>query len=211
MKRYMYYSQLKTDALGDFRSALQQDEEQLRTRLESEGVLAFSLFVSDPVLCIYIETAVDEYAWTWPASYGEWLEEWPGVHKHSLSVPMLDIFHDGVPVDPITWRRDRTVDKRIGSMARLKPDMVASYIYYHFQKQEETPDSFNKTYMIGSHGAFLFSYYELPTVVSESKRKGLLSTDNSPSNWHEVMLPHFHTWENAPEGQQLWLQMEQLL
>lgn len=29
--------------------------------------------------------------------------------------------------------------------ARLKPDMAASYIYYHDQMQEERPESFNKT------------------------------------------------------------------
>ncbi|MDQ0916105.1 hypothetical protein QFZ78_002365 [Paenibacillus sp. V4I5] len=29
---------------------------------------------------------------------------------------------------------------------QIKPDMVSSYIYYHYQKQEESPDSFNQSY-----------------------------------------------------------------
>ncbi|TNJ66141.1 hypothetical protein FE784_12045 [Paenibacillus hemerocallicola] len=126
-------------------------------------------------------------------------------------MPMIDIFHDGIPNDAASWRCNRAVEERIGSIARLKPDWVSSYIYYHYQTQEESPDSFNSTYMIGLLSRLLFSYYELPASVNDPKRIGKLETKLSPGSWHAVMQPHFEPWEGAPEDQCLWSRMELLL
>jgi hypothetical protein len=208
----MYYSQLRQGASEAFRAAIRLDQEDLRQRLESERVPTFSVFHCDPFLCVYLESE-ETYEWDWPTVYGEWLERWPGQDKPALSVPMLDIYHDGVPTDAASWRDGRHVERRIGSIARLEPDMAASYIFYHYQLQEEKPESFNKTYIIGAHGPFLFSYHELPATVCESKKQGLLSTNHSPAgqDWHVVMRPHFRTWENVSENEVIWKQMEQLL
>ncbi|WNR42866.1 hypothetical protein [Paenibacillus roseipurpureus] len=43
---------------------------------------------------------------------------------------MPDIFHDGISVDAASWRSGRTVEWRSGSLAKLKPDMVASYVIW---------------------------------------------------------------------------------
>ncbi len=204
MKRNLFYAQLRKDASDGFRSAIERDGESFRNQLESKGVLTFSLFIIGCHAGVYLESLDNEYEWDWPDAYRIWLEEWPGKGEARLSVPMIDIFHDGVPADPASWRGASDVEKRIGSFAKLKPDMAASYIFYHYQKQEETPDSFNKTYIIGAHGPLLFSYYELPASLSESKRKGVLSTNNSPKDWHAVMQPHFVPWGDAADGQEYW-------
>ncbi|SDO22304.1 hypothetical protein SAMN04487897_11029 [Paenibacillus sp. yr247] len=133
MNRQLYYSQLKVGTAEAFCAAIRQDDGDLRSHLQTEQVLTGSLFISDRYLCLYMETVHDSFDWDWPAAYAEWLEAWPGEHGSRLSVQMLDIFHDGVPTDPDSWRESRQVDGRIGCIARLKPEMAASYIYYHYR------------------------------------------------------------------------------
>lgn len=204
MKRNLFYSRVRKDALDSFRSAIDRDGESLKKQMESKGILTFSLFISGCHAGVYLESLGNGYEWDWPGSYRIWLEEWPGEDESRLSVSMIDIFHDGVPSDHTSWRGKRVVEKRVGSFAKLKPDMAASYIFYHYQKQEETPESFNKTYIVGAQGPFLFSYYEWPASLGETKRKGLLLTNNTPEDWHAVMQPHFVPWENAEKGQEYW-------
>lgn len=211
MNRQLYYSQLRVGKEEAFYHAIRQDDGDLRRQMQMEQVLSVSLFMSGRYLCLYMETHPDGYDWDWPAAYAEWLEVWPGEEQRRLSVRMLDIYHDGVPIDPDSWRFGRQVDDRIGCIARLKPEMAASYVYYHYQLQEERPESFNKTYMIGSYGTFLFSYREHPAVVGEAKCKGKLSSHNSPENWQEVMDPHFEPWTQVSDEERFWRNMQQLL
>jgi hypothetical protein len=95
---------------------------------------------------------------------------------------MNDIFHYNQPDIAENWRGDRKVERRLGSLARLKPEMYGSYVFYHYQLQEEKPGSGNKTYIIGSHELYLFSYQELPVSLAEAPQ-GLLATHNTPANW----------------------------
>ncbi|WP_135556754.1 hypothetical protein [Paenibacillus cymbidii] len=210
MKRGMYLSLVKPGAEEAFERFVAASGPERRRALEGAGVVTFSAFRHDRVVCVYFETTAGRAAFEWEPAAGEWLESWPGVAGARLAVPMIDIFHDGDPVDISSWRGDRQVEKRAGALARLKPDMFASYVFYHFQLQEETPESFNKTYTIGTHESFIFSYCEHPGVVSDIKPKGLLDTSNTPADWHEVMGPHFDRWENAAEGQELWVPMKSL-
>ncbi|NOV02790.1 hypothetical protein [Paenibacillus planticolens] len=211
MQRHLYFSQLKVGMEEIFRTAVRLDHEYLRSYLQNENVLSVSLFLGGRYLCLYMETYTGGHNWDWPVTYAHWLEAWPGEQGSRLSIPMLDIFHDGVPTDPESWRGGRQVDDRIGCIARLKPDMAASYIYYHYQMQEERPESFNKTYIIGAHGTFLFSYREHPAAVGEMKRIGKLSSTNTPANWQEVMDPHFELWTDAADNEKLWRSMQRLL
>lgn len=211
MLRGMYHSKLRHGAEEAFRDAIARDGERLRASYEEQGGLTVSVFLADAEVCVYAEAKGETVAWSWPDSYRSMLEEWPGAAGNRLATPLLDIFHDGVPADPVSWRGGRRVDKRAGSMARLKPEMAASYIFYHYQLQEEHPEGFNKTYTIGANGTFLFSYSEYPAAVSEVKPRRSLSTNNTPlAQWHEVMLPHFDPWPGYPEEERLWRPMERI-
>ncbi|WNR42688.1 hypothetical protein [Paenibacillus roseipurpureus] len=211
MQRHLFYSLLKNGTEEAFRASIRQNEGDLRSQLHSEQVLTVSLFQNGSNVCLYLETELDNFHWDWPDAYADWLEAWPCEQESRLSVPMIDIFHDGVPTDPESWRGNRQVEDRVGCIARLKPDMAASYIYYHYQMQEERPESFNKTYIIGAHGTLLFSYREHPASVSETKRAGKLSSQNTPANWQEVMEPHFDMWTDVPDNEKIWRSMERLL
>ncbi len=218
MQRLLYYSQVRQERALDFRLAVKENADSLQKDWHKQGLSDVSVFALDAYVCLYAELSEGSIAegWDWPETYAQYLEQWPAdptlqQSVYRLAVPMIDIFHDGVPKDMQSWRSTRRVEERIGSIARLKPEWVASYIYYHFQKQEEAPDSFNQTYIIGSLGQLLFSYHELPARNSEPKRRGLLNTNQSPDNWHEVMLPHFEPCESALEGQRIWSRMDRVL
>ncbi|GGD81356.1 hypothetical protein [Paenibacillus nasutitermitis] len=208
MRRQLAYSVLRPGGFAPLQRILQEQGPALRASLEREGVQTFSVFAAEAEVCLYYETAGGDYTFEWGPEADEWLEAWPGKDAGLTAVPMIDIFHDGVPEDPQSWRGGRTVEKRVGSVAMLKPEQFASYVFYHYQLQEEKPEGFNKTYIIGSFGTLLFSYQELPAAVSGTPRKGLLDTSNTPDNWHSTMEPHFVPWENAESGQELWRPME---
>lgn len=219
MQRLIYYSQLRNGMIDAFQHVVQEDAHTLREEWVALQLFNVSVFTSDPYVCVYAEAAGETSvsAWDWPVSFDRYLVKWPtepdssNETLHRLSVPMIDVFHDGLPIDADSWHDNRHVAERIGSIARLKPEMVSSYIYYHYQRQEEMPDSFNSSYMIGAFGRILFSYYESPSWISTSERQGHLSTKQTPSNWHEVMLPHFELWEDAEAGKQLWRKMERIM
>lgn len=221
MKRLLYYSQLRCESGSEFRLAVDADMDTLRGGWTEQGLSEVSIFVLDLFVFVYAEAISnsEQIQWNWPQHYSLMLEIWPPDPLNNdnqaeaicrLAVPLIDVFHDGVPSNPASWRGDRQIDERIGSIARLKTEKVSSYIFYHYQKQEESTTSFNQTYMIGALGTWLFSYHELPGLLSEQKPQGLLNTQQSPVNWHEVMLPHFEPWEDAAEGPVLWRRMERI-
>ncbi|WNR42957.1 hypothetical protein [Paenibacillus roseipurpureus] len=207
MDRQMYISYLKNALDENSQLKLIHGIKKASNQWFGEGLLSFSLFLRDRVLCVYVEMVVHNPAFDWAIVVNTDVEPWPYLKGPRYSALMPDIFHDGVPVDPDSWRSGRTIERRSGSLARLKPDMVASYVFYHYQAQEEKPEHFNKTYVIGLHGTWIFSYGESPAVVSENKPLGKLATRQTPDNWHEVMDPHFDKWPNDV----IWSPMQHLI
>ncbi len=120
------------------------------------------------------------------------------------ALPLLDVFHDGSPEDSDVWRSvDDIPAQRIGSLARLKPETYSRYVFYHYQRQAELPQSFNRRYIIGAHDATIFSYQELPAKTTPPPPP-TLPTHNTPPNWQTVMEEHFVHWPDAPMGQHAW-------
>lgn len=136
------------------------------------------------------------------------LETWPGEAAARTFVPMLDIFHCQAPVDLDHWRRKQPIERLQGRLTRLKPEMASSYIFYHYQLQEEKPGSFDKYCLISMQENLLFFYQEVPAVVEALPRPGKLTTTNTPDHWHDVMFPHFILWDDAPPGQEIWREIE---
>lgn len=209
MHRRIYRSQLKHGAMEDFTTYLDDHRRELKYSLQSQGIVTCSIFSYKHMLCIYVEALDGVSEFRWGSPYLDWLEPWPGGDEPCHVVRMVDIFHDGVPENFESWRSNRRVDNRVGSLARLNPQLVSSYIFYHYQKQEEQPESFNKTYIIGLHEQFIFSYKENPAVISNPRPRGSLNSNRTPLHWQDVMEPHFLPWEDEEDGC-CWRKMEEL-
>lgn len=211
MKRWMFRALWK-DKHMDGEAWAKEHAEALSAHLNRQRVPVCSWFALENQLFIYAETIGNEEPSVIPQDLaGQFLQEWPVMTGSRPLAPMMDVFHDGVPVSMDSWRGNRTVRRNVGSLARLKPEKYSSYIYYHYQMQEGRPSSFNQTYMIGAHENVLFSYYELPASLENPKREGRLKTNHTPGDWHSVMQPHFIPWtQAAAEGEteaDLWREL----
>jgi len=142
---------------------------------------------------------------------GHLLEEWPGDSQPRRFVPMMDIFHCGEPRSTDNWQRTTAPETVRARLTRLQPEMVSSYIFYHYQLQEEKPGNFDKYCLISIHENLLFFYQEYPQVVESPPRVGKLATHNTPDDWHGTMFPHFLLWDDAPAGEEIWRRIELVL
>jgi hypothetical protein len=181
----------------------------ITTTVQTQSGLTGALFCHENLLYGYLESTrpVDLDA-LWDQLLGDILLRVPSIHGPRVAIELPDIYHDGMPGDGPHWRAPGFVpQKRVGSLARIKPDMYCSYVYYHFLRQEELPHGFNKYYIIGAHEFQIFSYQEWPATVDEPKPKGSFDSQLTPKNWQELMHIHFDLWPNQPKDTQEWIRL----
>jgi hypothetical protein len=203
--RSVYRAQALPNKAGLAAAGFQNALAAFMTGLNSGEVMTASAFQSGASFYLYWESV--QYAIEPDTLFGEvllHLETWPGEAAPRQFVPMMDIFHGMPALNVAQWQRRQPIQRVQGRLARLRPEQVSSYIFYHYQLQEERPGSFDKYGLISMHENVLFYYQELPAVVELPAPAGKLRTANTPDNWHEVMLPHFNLWDDAPAGQEIW-------
>jgi hypothetical protein len=128
----------------------------------------------------------------------EYMEDWPGRTAYRKWIPLVDVFHFNEPLSEEHWRRKQPVERRIGRVAHLKPEMIGSYIYYHYQLQEERAFLGDKYEIIGMHENLLFGYQEFPKVIEEPLAPRKLHTSGTPVNWEDTRMDlHFQPWEDG--------------
>ncbi len=193
-----------------FRYRLNEHGDSLQAALQERGIDVFSIFIQNDRLFCYMESGRPIAGFPWPDALRRLLVRLPEQLGANDAVHLQDIYHSAVPQSGEIWRDKHKVEQRIGCIAQLEESMYASYVYYHYQRQEERPVAENKTYMIGSIGRTLFSYQERPIVREKIAAKGLLDSTNTPQNWREVMAPHFQCWPEHGAGEWIWKRMELL-
>lgn len=125
------------------------------------------------------------------------LIDWAGETELRKWIPMVDVFHFNEPADREHWLRKEPVERRTGRVAHLKREMMASYIYYHYQLQEERAFLGDKYEIIAMHENLLFGYQEFPKVIEEPVVPGRLATKGTPENWGDSRMDlHFQPWED---------------
>ncbi|MFP4974145.1 hypothetical protein ACE6ED_01985 [Paenibacillus sp. CN-4] len=186
--------------------------DRAETVAEQRAVTVLGLFGCDRSLFLYYECEGDKAR---PEELFPGAEQvllpWPGTGAPRLWAPMMDIFHYQRPVSREHWKRIHNGAVGYGRIALLKPDQVASYVYYHYQYQEERPGDGDKYGIIGLHENLLFFYSETPATREPAPYKGLLNTSLRPDDWAGVMDPHFSKWEGVPEGEEIWLRLSPIL
>jgi len=211
MKRWMTLSQW-----ADGKDAARAKElfaeasARLEEALAARGIAVFQAFGHERLVFAYLEGAGDPAGFDWPNPLRERFAVWPasgGDGREKRHAPMVDIFHDGNPEQDPGWRDGYAPERAVGSVARLRPEMYSSYVYYHYQMQEEKPGSYNRSYIIGSFGTLIFSYQELPPPPGKTPLAGKLSSRQTPPNWHEVMEPHFERRGDAHPADGPWLEL----
>jgi hypothetical protein len=132
------------------------------------------------------------------------LRAWPGSDGERHWVPMMDIYHAVQPVGVEHWRRREAVQTVTGRLMRLRPELLSSYIFYHYQLQEERPGNWSKYAAIYLHENLTFMYKEVPDPVEPPPYTGKLTTTNTPGGWQELMFGHCQPWEDVGEQERMW-------
>ncbi|MDF2670884.1 MAG: hypothetical protein K0R67_3190 [Paenibacillus sp.] len=126
-----------------------------------------------------------------------YLKEWPGQSEPRKWILMIDVFHFNEPASCEHWLRKQPVERRAGRVAFLKPEMISSYIYYHYQLQEERAFFGDKYEIIAMHENLLFGYQEFPKVIEEPVVPGRLNTKGTPEDWNDSRMDlHFQPWDD---------------
>lgn len=212
MKRCLY----RAEGIGNMDAVSGLREERIRfaaeKAMERQHVSRMSFFANGSGLFLYYECLRGPVR---PESLlpeaDAWLAAWPGAETGRRWAPMIDIFHYQSPVSELHWKRKNENSLPYGRIARLKPEEAASYVYYHYQYQEERPGDGDKYGIIGMHETVLFFYSELPATIEPAPYEGKLNTKLRPDNWAEVMEPHFIKWGDVPAGQEIWRELELVL
>lgn len=92
------------------------------------------------------------------------------------------------------WIRRQPGRRAVGKIQHIKPDKLSSYIYYHYQYQEERPGECDMFGQISLYQNLLFFYLEEPELIMPPGAPGKLHTHHTPENWAETMDPHFEKW-----------------
>lgn len=186
-----------------------QEELAYKQRLEKGQLMTVGCFCWERNLFLYAECVGEKlHAEDILPSVSPYLELWPGHEQPRTWIPMIDVFHFNKPASIEHWKRTGVVEKRVGRVAHLKPEMAASYIYYHYQLQEEQAFHGPKYEIIAMHENLLFGYQEFPAIVEEPALPGALQTHGTPTNWNDSRMDlHFQPW---PDGHLYFKQVETL-
>ena len=209
MQRLIYRGQFK-DGLEEAAKGSMQTEKKALSLVRDGHIMTLAAFCWEKQVFLYYECLQDVIL---PEDIfpemNDYLEEWPGGQKNRKWIPMIDVFHFNEPVDYEHWIRKEPVEIRRGRVAHLKPEMVSSYIYYHYQLQEERAFLGGKYEIIAMHENLLFGYQEFPNVVEEPISAKRLSTSGTPANWNDSRMDlHFQPWE---DGHLYFKPIEQIL
>lgn len=198
MKRFCYRAQYRDEEALRRAAELGAHVEGL---LREEKLLSATVFGYDARnLFFYYECAGETLE---PGAVFPGLEPylcgWPGEEEPRYFLPMTELYHSYAPdgEEQAAWRRQTPVEP-VAMMSRMVPEKLASYIFYHFQRQEEQPASEGRHLSIWGDGATALLYDELPELPVAHPRAGLLAPrHHTPENWREIMLPHFRLFEDG--------------
>ncbi len=211
MKRMLYRAQVRKGLQGQIQEAFRSVVPQLRTLIENEQLTAVSAHCLDDFIFIYYEcTGVEIEPERMFEGVIPQLLPWPGMPEERFFILMPDIFHYNQPVSREHWERSRFDPETVPwvRISYIKPEKLSSYIFYHYQFQEEKPGEGDKYGMIGLHENMLCFYLEKPFTIEKAPFSGLLTTNNTPGKWKETMVPHFIPWPDPLPGQELWKETE---
>lgn len=196
IKRMIYRAEWQEGLQSEGVNALQISDQANRL-VEQGDLMTAAAFIWNEQLFLYYECVdrqvePDEIA----AAAVPFLKDWPGQAKPRKWIRMVDVFHFNEPASYDHWLRKQPIERRVGRVAHLKPEMISSYIYYHYQLQEERAFHGDKYEIIAIHENLLFGYQEFPKVIEEPVVPGRLATKGTPVPWEDSRMDlHFQPWE----------------
>lgn len=197
--RQSYRAQAKHGQLNQIKQLVPELDRALALKQQEGRLLSTGLYTWEGNLFWYAECVHGALCpETVFGPLAPFLETWPGTAAARTWIPMTVVFHFDEPQSLAYWARPYPIEKRMGKIARLRPEMIASYIYFHYQLQEEQAFPGEKFKFITLHENLLFMYDEVPPVIGKPSHQGKLSTNNTPQDWAQARMDlHFIPWDDG--------------
>ena len=198
MKRFCFRGQYKDEAVLSYVATQKQHIEGLLREGKIYTVTVFSY--DNQNLFVYYECAGEEALTPTDLFPGitAFMQPWPGEADVRWFVPMIDIYHSMQPnvEEEAAWHRTEPAKPK-ANMSQMKLDLLSSYIFYHVQLQEEKPAHNGKHMSIWQSEHIALLYHESPDTGYQNPQPGKLTTKHTPSNWRDVMVPHFNYFDDG--------------
>ena len=190
---------LKEGAAENAEERFRAKEAELYASYFNSGKLMnVNVFQKEKEIYVYIESVSGEIT---PELLFSDLSElfcpWPE-EEYGFFYPITEIYHAMKPQSAEHWHRREKPQFCFAMLAKIKPELAARYIFYHYQLQEEKPGAGDKYSRIFLLGDTAFYYGEMPERKESAPYRGELFTDNSPKGdaWQQMMGEHFIWWES---------------
>ena len=119
---------------------------------------------------------------------------------------LYDIFHYAPDLEVDQWMAGRGTPHPRLRLVKLRPDKVASYVYWHYLLQEGGRDLARQKYgIIGLSGNLLAMYTEDPVVLYNDPYPLTIRNAVIPEDWQGLMEQHFLSLD--PQGKS-WIEVE---
>lgn len=162
-------------------------------------LLSGTVFTLEDQIFVYYECTVPFCIEEYLPKIGEYVYLWPGQAKPRPYIPMVKLYQS-IPMEEVRdWKRKKPVTPYL-RVSRMDIDKLQSYIFYHYQLQEEEPGHNGRYLGIWDSEDWCVLYNEENSERPiDTDYQGKLSTHDCPiSQWHEYMTPHFIFW---PDGE----------
>lgn len=176
----------------------------IQKQIDKGSILTLGLYQWEHHVFLYYETIEQTiYPETLFSESSVYLESWPGEKEIRKWIPLIDIFHFNEPTGLEHWKRKSHVNRRVGQIGFLKPELIPYYLFYHYALQEERSFGGDKYEIIGLSENILFAYREQPEVIETPITISKLSTNVVPEDWADVGITScFIPWPDIPN---VWL------
>lgn len=103
----------------------------------------------------------------------------------------IEVYHYSTPKNAQQWERKVKNKQPYVTFNRLKPEKTASYIFYHYQQQEERPGGSDRYGNIYLFRDMLIFYHEVPKEPEETGYAplewwGKVMEEHFADSWHEI-------------------------
>lgn len=149
----------------------ESDRTAVKAAIGGEHCLTAALYRYQDMLFLYYEAADNGLKPTllFP-ELSEKLCLWPEMEGKTPWALMYNIYWHAVPESAEEWARAEKKTRR-GRIARLFPDKLFSYIYYHKAIVDEGLLDGDRYQSIALHENLLFSYFEEPKIFTHIRKE----------------------------------------
>ena len=169
-----------------FGNAVEAAKMQAAGLVEKGSLLLAALFCYESMCYLYYETLEERVYpgdFLWPLE--PFMKQWPEAEGKTAWLPMCCVYYHSVPGPVEDWGRGRSGKTRVGRIAYLYPEKLASYVYWHQAIVDEGLFEGDKYQYISLHETVLFSYYEEPKEMVSIRGVEGKSESEAIKGWME--------------------------